>query len=119
MIKHIEPRPIMPKSYPLLSIVGIFDLLKFLQPAVVTFFTAVLRFRESKDQFPGKFRAYDPSAQAKQVHIIVLHPLPGRVGFSDEGGADPFGFIGYNCCAHAAATYGYTAVYFACSYGFS
>ena len=48
------------------------------------------------NQIPGQLRAFDPSAQAQQVEVVILNPLPGRKMVFDQAGADVFDLVRAN-----------------------
>src|SRR5262245_26526357 len=62
-----------------------------------------LRSQEGLNNVPGHHRARDSAAQTDDVHVIILHPLPGREMVSDQACARPRNLVGAHCCANAAA----------------
>src|SRR4029453_1780837 len=66
---------------------------------------AVLRAEKGLDQVPGQLRPDGPSAQAENVHVIVLHALAGREVILDETGSPPWNLFGAHRDAHSAPAY--------------
>src|SRR6185369_14161933 len=63
---------------------------------------AVLCGEEGLDQVPGQLRPDGPSAQAENVHVIVLHALAGREVVLDQAGAHSGNLVGAHRDAHPA-----------------
>jgi len=58
----------------------------------------------------GNFGANDTRADAEDVHIVMLHPLAGRVGVMAETGSDPRELVGSDTHPHAGAADQDTAI---------
>ncbi len=75
-------------------------------------FTAAETGREKAfNQILGQGEAGDPTSQAHEVQVIMLHPLVGGIDLSDQSGAHPGDFIGGDRGAHTTATQGQTPIY--------
>lgn len=80
---------------------------------------AELGGKERLDEVPGDSRPYSPTAHAKDVHVIVLDPLPGREVVVDQASADTRNLVGADRCAHATAAARHATIHFPCNHGLS
>src|SRR6266404_7134050 len=59
--------------------------------------------QEGLDEVPSHSRPYRPATHAKDVHVIILDPLPGREVLMDQRRADTRNLVGTDRRPYAAA----------------
>ena len=64
---------------------------------------AVASSQESLDNFKGNFGPNNPSPDAEDVHVVVLHSLASRVGVVAETGSDSRKFVGSDAHSHTGS----------------
>ena len=69
--------------------------------------------QEGLDKVPSQHRAHDSATQTDDVHMIILHPLPGREVVRDQACAGSRNFVGAHGRANAAAANRHSAFYLA------
>ena len=73
---------------------------------------AKLGLEKGLDQFPHHFRAFNPSAHANHIEIVILNSLPGGKIILNQAGANSFDFVGTNAGANTTAANGHTPIHF-------
>ena|SRR5215471_15758428 len=70
--------------------------------------------KEGFDKVPSQHRSCNSAAQADDVHMIILHPLPRREMVRDQACAGSRNLVGAHRGANAAAANRDSAFYVAC-----
>lgn len=83
----------------------------FGQASQMTLRLTELGSQEGLNKVPSQHRAGDSTAQTDDVHVIILHPLPGREVVRDQARADSRNLVGAHCRANAAAANRHSAFY--------
>src|SRR5215208_3431082 len=76
----------------------------------MSFGVAELDFQECVDEVPGHRRSHRSTAHAKNVHVIVLHPLPRRKVIVYYRCANTRNLVGADRRSYAAAADGDAAL---------
>src|SRR6202162_2303407 len=80
----------------------LFDCLDLADAADVPLCAGKTRPEKRAQDFLRERRPDDPGAEAQDVHVVVLHPLPRREGVVAEGGADSRHLVRRDAGAHTA-----------------
>src|SRR5215469_5896593 len=108
MPMSISPRPLLRQGWWFR-----FQCSDFSQASEMTLRLTELGSQEGVDKVPSQHRACDPAAQTDDVHVIILHPLPGREVVRNQACAGSRNLVGAHCRAHAAAANRYPAFHLA------
>jgi hypothetical protein len=90
-----------------------FECSDFAQASQMTLRLTELGSQEGLDKVPSEHRACDSATQTDDVHVIILHPLPGREVVRDQACADSRNLVGTHGRANAAAANRDSAFYLA------
>ena len=83
--------------------VGAFEGEDFVEASVVLLIREEAGFEELGDELLCLFRGDDAGAEAEDIHVVVLHALPGGIFVVADGGADAGDLVGGDGGADAAA----------------
>ena len=90
---------------------AVFDRENLVEPALMTLFAREFGGKKDSNQVAGKCRPYDARTETQDVHVVVLHRLPGGVAVVAHGRAHAGKLVRSNRHAGTAAAYDEAAVY--------